>query len=72
MTAAGATIAAAMPDRWAFEAIARHLEVTQLVAADSPYAGLGHSSHVFYWTVLALTGIVLAAAAFLVLRRRAR
>jgi ABC-type multidrug transport system ATPase subunit len=72
MTAAGATIAAAMPDRWAFEAIARHLEVGVLVAADSPYAGLGHSSYAFYWTVLSLTGVVLAVAAYLVLRRRAR
>jgi ABC-type multidrug transport system ATPase subunit len=72
MTAAGATIAAAMPDRWAFEAIARHLEVTRLVAADSPYAGLGHSSYGFYWTVLAVTGVVLAVAAYLVVRRRAR
>jgi ABC-type multidrug transport system ATPase subunit len=72
MTAVGAAIAAAMPDRWAFEAIARHLEVTRLVAADSPYAGLGHSSYAFYWAVLALTGVVLAAAAYLVLRRRAR
>jgi ABC-type multidrug transport system ATPase subunit len=72
MTAAGATIAAAMPDRWAFEAIARHLQVSRLVAGDSPYADLGASSYGFYWTVLALTGVVLAGTAYLVLRRRAR
>ena len=42
MTTAGAAMAAAMPDRWAFEAIARHLAVNRLVAADSPYADLGH------------------------------
>jgi hypothetical protein len=72
MTTVGAAMAAAMPDRWAFEAIARHLEVTRLVAADSPYAGLGHSSYAFYWAVLALMALVLAGAAYLVLRRRAR
>jgi ABC-type multidrug transport system ATPase subunit len=72
MTAAGSTIAAAMPDRWAFEAIARHLQVSRLVAGDSPYAHLGDSSYGFYWTVLALTGVVLAGTAYLVLRRRAR
>ena len=72
MTNAGASIAATMPDRWAFEAIARHLEVTRLLGADSPYAGLGSSSSAYYWTVLAGTGAVLAAASYLVLRRRAR
>jgi hypothetical protein len=72
MASAGAAIAAAMPDRWAFEAIARHLEVTRLVAGDSPYADLGHASYGFYWMVLATTGAVLAMAAYLVLRRRAR
>ena len=72
MTTAGAAIAAAMPDRWAFEAIARHLDVTRLVAADSPYADLGRSSTGSYWAVLAVTGVVLAAASYLVLRRRAR
>jgi hypothetical protein len=71
MTTAGAGIAAAMPDRWAFEAIARHLDVTQRVAR-SPYADLGQASYAFDWTVLAVTGVVLAAAALLVLRRRAR
>ncbi|HEY3014881.1 MAG TPA: ATP-binding cassette domain-containing protein [Nocardioides sp.] len=72
MTSAGATIAAAMPDRWAFEAIARHLEVTRLVGGDSPYADLGHASYGFYWTLLAAIGAMLAVAAYLVLRRRAR
>jgi ABC-type multidrug transport system ATPase subunit len=72
MTTAGADIAAVMPDRWAFEAIARHLGTTRLVAAGSPYAGLGHSSSAYYWAVLAVTGVVLAAASYLVLRRRAR
>jgi energy-coupling factor transporter ATP-binding protein EcfA2 len=72
MTSAGAAIAAAMPDRWAFEAIARHLGVTRLVAGDSPYADLGHGTYGFYWTILAATGAVLAVAGYLVLRRRAR
>jgi ABC-type multidrug transport system ATPase subunit len=72
MTPAGAAMASAMPDRWAFEAIARHLGVERLVGPTSPYADLGHSSYAFYWTVLAVSGAVLAAAAYLVLHRRAR
>src|SRR4051794_13303748 len=72
MTNTGASIAATMPDRWAFEAIARHLEVTSLLGAGSPYAGLGSSSSAYYWAVLAATGAVLATASHLVLRRRAR
>jgi ABC-type multidrug transport system ATPase subunit len=72
MTTTGAGIAAAMPDRWAFEAIARHLDVTRLLAAHSPYASLGRSSSASYWAVLAFTGLVLAAASYGVLRRRAR
>jgi len=61
-----------MPDRWAFEAIAGHLDVTRLLTADSPYAALGASSSGFYWAVLALTGALLAIASYLVLRHRAR
>ena len=72
MTTAGAAVAAAMPDRWAFEAISRHLGVDRLVGATSPYADLGHSSYGFYWSVLVATGSVLAASAYLMLRRRAR
>jgi hypothetical protein len=72
MTPVGDGIAATMPDRWAFEAIARHLEVARLVSPDSPYAQLGEASYGFYWTVLAGTGALLAAAAYAVLRRRAR
>lgn len=72
MTNAGASIAATMPDRWAFEAIARHLGVTRLLGAGSPYAGLGSSSSAYYWAVLAITGAVLATASSFVLRRRAR
>ena len=72
MTSVGSTIAAAMPDRWAFEATARQLEVGRLVGGDSPYSSLGHEAPVFYWTVLATTAAVLALATYLVLRRRAR
>jgi hypothetical protein len=71
MTSAGAAIAAAMPDRWAFEAIARHLEVPGLLVDGSPYADLGQASSGLYWAILAASGTVLALAAFLVLRRRA-
>jgi hypothetical protein len=72
MTGAGSAAAAVMPDRWAFEAIARHLGVNGLVGTTSPYAGLGQSSYGFYWSVLTITGVVLAVTAYLVLRRRAR
>jgi ABC-type multidrug transport system ATPase subunit len=72
MTSAGAAIAAVMPDRWAFEGIARHLGVNRLVAVDSPYADLGHASCGFYWALLSAIGAVLGAAAYLVVRRRAR
>ena len=72
MTRWGAIIAAAMPDRWAFEAIARHLGVSRLVAADSPYAELGRSSSLTYGGFLAATGLVLMATAFLAVRRRGR
>lgn len=72
MTTTGVTVAAAMPDRWAFEAIARHLGVDRLVGTTSPYADLGHSSYGTYWTILSATGAVLAAAAYMMLRRRAR
>ena len=72
MTTTGAAMAAAMPDRWAFEAISRHLGVDRSRRADSPYADLGQASYGFYWTILAASGAVLAAAAYLVLRRRAR
>jgi len=72
MTTAGVALAGAMPDRWAFEAIARHLGVDRLVGPTSPYEDLGHSSYAFYWTVLVVSGAVLAAAAYLMLRRRAR
>jgi hypothetical protein len=72
MATSGAALAALMPDRWAFEAIAGHLGIARLVPADSPYAGLGSSPTGFYWAVLALTGVGLAVAAYLVLRRRAR
>jgi len=56
----------------AFEAIAGHLGIARLVPADSPYAALGSSPTGFDWAVLALTGVGLAVAAYLVLRRRAR
>ncbi|MFC5175184.1 ATP-binding cassette domain-containing protein [Nocardioides taihuensis] len=72
MARAGAAIAAVMPDRWAFEAISRHLGVSRLVPAGSPYADLGRSSSVTYWWFLAVTGLVLAAGAYVAVRRRGR
>jgi ABC-type multidrug transport system ATPase subunit len=72
MTRSGATIAATMPDRWAFEAIARQLGVSRLVTVDSPYVELGRSSSLSYWGVLVATGLILVAAAYLGVRRRGR
>jgi hypothetical protein len=72
MTSSGSAVAAAMPDRWAFEGIAHHLSVGELVGTGSPYASLGQQQSVFYWAVLAATGAVLALVAHLALRRRAR
>jgi hypothetical protein len=72
MTSSGAAIAAVMPDRWAFEAIARHLDVAALVPAESAYAQLGASASPVYWAVLFGTCVVLAALALLIVERRAR
>jgi len=71
MTPAGSGIAAVMPDRWAFEAIAGHLEVARLQTTGSPYAGLGAATYGTCWTVLAATAALVAGAAYVVLRRRA-
>jgi ABC transport system ATP-binding/permease protein len=71
MTGAGHVIAAAMPDRWAFEAIAKHLDVAATTGSSSPYATLGASSPVTYWALLAAFAVALGAAAYFAVRRRA-
>lgn len=44
--------------------------LTEVALVDRRHSG--HEAPAFYWTVLATTGAVLALAAYLVLRRRAR
>jgi hypothetical protein len=60
-----------MSDRWAFEAIARHLHVSALTTPASPYAGLGASSPAFYWALLAVFTLVTGLGAYAVVHRRA-
>jgi LPXTG-motif cell wall-anchored protein len=64
-------IAAVLSVRWAFEAIARDLDVVAPLDPTSPHAGLGASGPVVYWAVLAGAALLLGAAAFLAVRRRA-
>lgn len=71
MATAGRAIAALMPDRWAFEAIAGQLDVAMLVGPASPHAALGASGTGTYWALLAGFATVLGAAAYGAVRRRA-
>jgi hypothetical protein len=71
MPGTGRALAAAMPDRWAFEAIARHLDVAALSGSASPYVGLGASAAATYWTLLLAFTVGLASAAYAAVRRRA-
>jgi ABC-type multidrug transport system ATPase subunit len=70
MAPAGRVIAATMPDRWAFEAIARQLDIPALTAGE-PQASLGASSTPVYWALLVCFTVVLGAGANLAVRRRA-
>jgi ABC-type multidrug transport system ATPase subunit len=71
MAGAGRAISAAMSDRWAFEAIARHLHVSALTTPASPYAGLGASSAAVYWGLLTLFTVVTGLGAYAAVRGRA-
>jgi ABC-type multidrug transport system ATPase subunit len=72
MTGPGRFIASVLPDRWAFEAIAKHLRLDALMPAASPYASLGASPAPVYWALLLLfTGILCAGAYAAALRRAA-
>jgi ABC-type multidrug transport system ATPase subunit len=71
MAGAGRAISAVMSDRWAFEAIGRHLHVSGLTPSTSPYAGLGASASTTYWALLAVFTLVTAVGAYCVVRRRA-
>jgi ABC-type multidrug transport system ATPase subunit len=71
MTKAGQLIGAVMPDRWAFEAIAQHLDLAGITGPRSPYAALGASSPATYWALLLVFAVVLGAGAYTAVRRRA-
>jgi hypothetical protein len=71
MAGTGRAIAAVMPDRWAFEAIAGHLDVATLVGPSSPHADLGASSNLTYWLVLTGSAVVLGISAYAAVARRA-
>jgi ABC-2 family transporter len=71
MATPGKLISAGMSDRWAFEAIAGHLHVSDRVVAASPYAALGSSSSATYWTLLAVFTLVFAAGAYVAISGRA-
>ena len=60
-----------MSDRWAFEAIARHLHIAARIGPASPYTGLGASPRATYWMVLAGFTLITAAAAYMAVRHRA-
>jgi ABC-type multidrug transport system ATPase subunit len=71
MAGVGRAISAAMSDRWAFEAIARHLHVTDRLGPSSPYAGLGASPRAVYWMLLAGFAVVTAVGAYAAIHHRA-
>jgi len=71
MTGPGRFIAAVMPDRWAFEAIARRLRIADITGPASPQASLGASTVTVYGALLAAFAAVLACGAYVAVRRRA-
>lgn len=79
MAPLGRAISAAMPDRWAFEAIGRDLGLRDLFAhGDSElgpalldeYGSTWTLDHLTAWSVLAAFAVVFAVAAWVVLERR--
>jgi ABC-type multidrug transport system ATPase subunit len=71
MAGAGRAISAAMSDRWAFEAIARHLHIAARLQPSSPYAGLGASPRATYWLLLAAFALITAIGAYGAVHHRA-
>jgi ABC-type multidrug transport system ATPase subunit len=71
MATPGKVISAVMSDRWAFEAIAGHVQVAHHVGATSPYAALGASSSTTYWILLIAFTLVFGAGAYLTISGRA-
>jgi hypothetical protein len=71
MASPGRIIGAVMSDRWAFEAIARHLDLAAITGPASPHAGLGASPSTTYWALLLAFTIVLGAGTYAAVHRRA-
>jgi ABC-type multidrug transport system ATPase subunit len=81
MAAAGAVLAALMPDRWAFEAVGHDFQVREILAdGGSPlgpplleaYGDAGTQSIAIYWTYLSIFVVVFLAGAWLALVYRSR
>lgn len=81
MAPVGAAMSVAMPDRWAFEALGRDLELRQLFAeGGSPlgppllaaFGQAGTSPTTTYWAILAGFTVAFLVATWLVLRVRCR
>ena len=81
MAPVGAAISVAMPDRWAFEAIGRDLELRALFAeGGSPlgppllaaYGDAGTSATTTYWAILGGFTLLFLAATWVVLALRSR
>jgi hypothetical protein len=64
LTGVGRVIAAVLPDRWAFEAIARRFGVDGSPGSGSSQAWLGTSAPGVYWSLLALFTVALAVGAY--------
>jgi ABC-type multidrug transport system ATPase subunit len=71
MATPGKLIAAVMSDRWAFEAIGRHLGVSGLIQPASPYVSLGASSTATYWGLLVIFTLVWGLGAYVAIHYRA-
>jgi len=71
MATPGKLISAVMSDRWAFEAIAGHLHVSDLIQSGSPYAALGASASTTYWMLLVVFTLVFGAGAYFTISGRA-
>jgi ABC-type multidrug transport system ATPase subunit/ABC-type multidrug transport system permease subunit len=76
MAAAGRAISVVTPNRWAFEAVGRHLDLGELATTDRGRAALAPFGDAFAgsvmarWLVLAAFAVVFLAAGARVLRRR--
>ena len=72
MARGGRAVALLMPDRWAFEGLARDLRVGGAHAASTDSAALGGHTASHYWLVLGVFVVVALVAARVVVALRAR